>query len=221
MLQILAIQLFAQNTDWQKVVVDENLTVAFPEKPGIMDTVAEKQNMKIALRVLSAKTATSVFMITVTSAAEKAPDAESTAEMFTGVIKGIGNSAARAGLESIITDTVIAGITCKRIWMKVKDGADEPKIHALCFLVNGKIYYLTASAQTTNTKETAGEMNKLMSSLHFTNKAAKNGEPGSTENSMAYKSGYAMGYIAAPFILAGIIIGIIFILRRTRRQTSL
>lgn len=186
----------AQDTSWNKIVIDENLTISMPGKIETIDTVAQKKGDKIRFRLFKAETAfsTLITMITPKETNLKVDNQEDLRIALDGIAKGSCSSAIDKGFSCLSSDTVIDDIPGKQLKISYP-GDENPIMIYYWFLINDKVYTLSVThpADDSVLKYSLQESNRFLGSAHFNKTYLKEKEFNSKAESIGYKIGYGIG----------------------------
>ena len=201
---------------WEKLEVDENLTVQFPKDLEKIDTVLYKDNTRLKFKVYKAKTSNSNFGITVTPEGTdiKIDNLEELDEAYKGIETGFRKNATSKGLSCDFMDTVIDKIKGRKVVMYNKGSEDFPSAIFYLFLVNDKLYEIACAPISGSVLE-AGDRNKFITGLHFTTAEISEEKFGSKAESRVSKIGELIGELIGYLLMIGLVVGtIIYITKR-------
>lgn len=193
-----ACRVFAQDTAWKKIVVDNNLTVSLPPATVTIDTSFEKNNVTADMRIIKASADYSTIGITVTKAGlESVDNPESMDEAYKGVEEGFRNSARAKGFNTTFSDTLFEDIKGKKAMMYKDAGGNHYRVYYYMFILNSNMYGIMASPNGEESEGSRKELKRLLTSFHFTAKTINEKKFNSKAESLGYKIGEIIGYLIA------------------------
>ena len=201
--------LFSQDSEWNKKIIDESLTVSFPGEVDVFDTTMSKGGKKWRIKVYKYETGLSAFGLIVTPGETdiNVDNKESWKEALKGMSKGAMKSYLDKGIACSPGDTTIDDIPCVKLICKSEDYSI---IRQYLFLVNDKLYALQYSS--INLGGMSFETNKLdtfLKSIHFKKEGIKEMQFESKAFSSGYKFGYLIGTLLVPALIVAFIIYIV------------
>ena len=206
--------LFSQDTTWQKARVNEDLTISLSGKITKIDTTLERENKKFRLLLYKATSNYSVLGLTITPNGTmlNIEDKESLKIALKGITDGICKSYVEQGFNCKVNDTIIDGITCKKVLMLDKEQKSFPTMTSYVFLLNDRVYSFSQTPLIEDRNLLTNELNTYLSSIHFNHTDIKEQKFESRTESKAYNVGYLWGQIlvfGAIVLVIGIVIRMI------------
>ena len=204
--------LYAQNTTWKKINIDENLTMFMPGEVTRVDTSFIKNGQELRFRVFKTETESSTLALTITPNETnlRVDNLESLQTALEKIAEGSCNAAIDKGLLCSTTDTAIDEIPGKKNKIYSKNSNNHSVVFNYIFLVNDKMY-MFSTAFSTNAPAVSNavqEAHRFLNDIHFNKTAIKEQKFKSKAESL----GYNLGKLILPVLL---IVGIIvYIVRR-------
>jgi hypothetical protein len=202
--------LFSQDSNWNKVRVNEDLTISLPGQVITQDTIVGKDGFSATMRVLEANAKYSTLRVVVTPNGTKlnVNDRESLRIALEGISTGICKTATDQGLDCMKSDTTIDRIESKKI---VVYNMKESTVFGIqyVFLVNDRMYLITQQTILSDEKKLNEELKMLINSIHFNHIKIKEQKFESKAESTGYGTGYLFGQLLG-FLLIGTVVWFVF-----------
>ncbi len=211
--------LFAQDTSWREIKVDENLRISLPSQLSRIDTVIDQKGQKMHFKLLTGKTGDNTVILTVTPEATNinADNPETLKEGMKGIKRGMQNSIVQKGLYCTFKDTVVDKLTCVKALIYAK-AAVNPNMFYYIFLVNDKMYSVAYTLPQADSAYLAkNDLDRLLMSIHFNKASIKEQRFPSKADSLGYKFGFALGGFMVLALLAGAIFLIVYFVRKNNK----
>lgn len=207
----------SQDSTWKRVKIDD-LSVLMPVSIVRTDTSFRNEKGKL-LKTSTVKVNGDEYYLGVTVTNETGLHADNTESMdkaLADVGKGFCEKAEKSGFRCQLTDTIINEFHGKK-GLLTAEAMESLSVINYLFLVNDKLYMLTASFSNADNK--AGNemtLNKFISSVSFPTGTKEKQFKSKTE-SVAYK----IGQVAFYLVLAGVIFFIIMVIKgKNSRKTD-
>ena len=198
----------AQDTLWNRIKVDENISISLPGEVQKIDTSFVKKGQKFDMRILVAQTDYAALGITLSPNETNinVDNLESLKKALASIAKGATNSMREQGLRCNSIDTTIDKMPCKKLSCIGKKNGVPMTIVTYSFLINDKVYAIQSAFIPEFNAYGFAETDSLIKSIHVETASVKELQFLSKAESVGYKFGHFIGMLVFPAIVIGLII---------------
>jgi hypothetical protein len=213
--------LFAQDTTWKAVTIDNQLSISFPSELEKVDTSITVGGELYKVHAVKAATAHNILAVSVTPHDESFADQNdkgSLDETYKGFKEGFEGSIKKKNLFTTMTDTTVDNI--RGVSAKVfSDASGGPiAMRNYSFLIGNKVYSVTVYPLSEETPDSHKELQQLISSIHFKIDPSQKKPPFSASNINWRKMGELIGQLSFYIVIAVIII--VAIVKNNKRKAQ-
>jgi hypothetical protein len=206
---------YSQDSPWQELRVDENLSLLFPQDGFNIDTIGFQYGDKKDSKGFTGVGSFSGLGVSITQ--HKNVDGYSVHTLLEQISKEVCKEGTEMGWSCVVSDTTVNKIACKKAKFYIPNSKSNANFFRYIFFVNNKTYIFHITPLIGNFLGAIEESKKLLGGIRFT-KAAKEQDGGSlsVQSSRTYNKLW-IGYISGALFIIGVLV---YILKRNKTKLN-